>query len=608
MRKFRKILSLLTRRERFKVCLLFATMLSTALIDMLSIASIMPFMAVVTNPQVVETNPYLQFIYERMQFTRPDQFLIFLGFIVLVLIIFSNALRLASLWFNTRFVHFCKANLSRKLLQFYMVQPYQFFLTRNTSNMGKNILEEVARVIGSVLQPILTIIARGAITLLICALLVAVDPFLAMLVVVVLGGSYALIFISVRRGLEKLGRKRVMANKGRFQASSEALCGIKDLKILGREKNFLDTFAMHNRDLAHTESRLALITQAPKFALETIGFGGIILIVIYFLSSTSQAEEIIPLLALYAFAGYRLMPAVQTLFMNISTMRFNSAALDALLEDMHEKADNFDAPLTGTMERLPITNDLVLDRITYNYPQSPDPVLHELSLRIEANTTVGFVGATGSGKTTTVDVILGLLSPKRGRLIVDGTPLDGDLMVRWQRNIGYVPQFIYLTDDTVAHNIAFGVPEAEVDLDAVERAARIANLNEFVDELSQGYQTIVGERGVRLSGGQRQRIGIARALYHDPQVLILDEATSALDNVTEEQVMQDIQRLARKKTILMIAHRLSTVQNCDTIFMLDKGRLVASGSYPELIAGNAHFQQIARRIVQEGNGESAQVA
>nr|WP_279615069.1 ABC transporter ATP-binding protein [Desulfonatronum thiosulfatophilum] len=561
-------------------------------------------MAVVTNPHVIETNQYLQMIYQRFEFTSANQFLIFIGIAVLILIVSSNLLRLVSMWFNTRFIHYCKANLSRKMLQFYMMQPYQFFLTRNTSNMGKNVLEEVSRVIYSVLQPILAIVARGTITVLIFAMLVAVDPVLALMVVLILGGSYAMIFISVRRGLDTLGKRRAQANRGRFQTASEALCGIKDLKIMGREKIFLDKFASYNRELAHTESRLAVITQAPKFALEAIGFGGIVLIVVYFLFSASQTSEIIPLLALYAFAGYRLMPALQTLFTNVTTMRFNSAALDALLEDMQEKTGALDSPLLGQVERLPIIKEIVLEKVTYSYPQAADPVLHELGLRIEANTTVGFVGATGSGKTTTVDVILGLLAPQSGQLRVDGVLLDEDLMIRWQRNIGYVPQFIYLTDDTVARNIAFGVGESDLDLEAVERAARIANLHDFVTkELPHGYQTQVGERGVRLSGGQRQRIGIARALYHDPQVLILDEATSALDNVTEEQVMKDIQSLARKKTILMIAHRLSTVRDCDTIFMLDKGRLVASGSYDDLIESNEHFRQIARRVDFDGNGK-----
>ncbi|MDO9583016.1 MAG: ABC transporter ATP-binding protein [Desulfomicrobium sp.] len=601
MQIFRKILSLLTKRERLQVCLLFVAILASAFVDMLSIASIMPFMAVVTNPGVIETNAYLQWAYQYMDFANTNQFLIFIGFIVFVLIIFANSLRLGSLWYITRFVHFCKANLSRKMLHFYMMQPYHFFLSRNTSSMGKNILEEVSRVVHNVMQPILELVARGTIVFFIFAMLVAVDPALALLVFVILGGSYALIFVSVRRGLGTLGQRRATANDGRFQSASEALSGVKELKILGREKSFLDRFFLHARELAYTESSHSLITQAPKFALETIGFGGILLIVIYILSFSSQPEQIIPLLALYAFAGYRLMPSLQTVFVNLGTVRFNLASLDMLLADMGEKAMVPEPSMPAHVERLPITRDLVLDAISFSYPQTTEPVLRGLSLYIKANTTVGFVGSTGSGKTTAIDVILGLLTPQSGQLRVDGIALETDVMIRWQRNIGYVPQFIYLSDDTVGHNIAFGVPASEVDMNAVQKAARIANLHEFVvNELPQGYKTVVGERGVRLSGGQRQRIGIARALYHDPQVLVLDEATSALDNVTEEQVMEDIRNLSRQKTILMIAHRLTTVQNCDSIFMLEKGQLVASGTYADLIANSDHFQNLARRSASNG--------
>lgn len=595
MQTFQKILSLLDKRERLRVYLLFFAILVSALVDMLSIASIMPFMAIVTNQDVIKDNNYLNIVYEYMNFASTNQFLIFIGFIVFALIVFSNSLRLISFWYITNFVHFCKADLSRKMLYFYMMQPYHFFLSRNTSSMGKNILEEVSRVVHNVMQPILELVAKGVIAIFIFAMLVAVDPVLALLVVVILGGSYALIFISVRRGLGALGQRRATANDGRFQSASEALSGVKELKILGRERSFLDRFSVHARELAYTESSHALITQTPKFALETIGFGGILLIVIYILSFSSQPEQIMPLLALYAFAGYRLMPSLQVVFVNLGIVRFNLASLDILLADLDEKAMMPEPFIPVHIERLPITRELVLDAISYSYPLTTEPVLHGLSLCIEANTTVGFVGSTGSGKTTSIDVILGLLAPQSGQLRVDGIVLEKDVMIRWQRNIGYVPQSIYLSDDTVAHNIAFGVPASEVDMDAVQKAASIANLHEFVaNELPEGYNTVVGERGVRLSGGQRQRIGIARALYHDPQVLVLDEATSALDNLTEEQVMDDIRSLSRQKTILMIAHRLSTVQGCDRIFLLEKGVLVASGTFAQLISENEKFQKMAR--------------
>ena len=596
MQLFRKIFSLLSVRERRQVYILLGAILFSALINVMSIASILPFMAVVTNPQVIETNTYLNFVFNYLGFTSSNQFLIFLGIFVAILLVFSNSLRLGAIWYNVRFSEYCNANLSRKMLQYYLMQPYQYFLNRNTSAMGKNVLSEVSRVINNLLKPLLNFIAQGLIVILIFALLVTVDPIVAMVILGVLGGSYALIFLSVRGWIGRLGKRRALANQGRYKSATEALNGIKDLKVLGREKSFLDKFDVYAREQAFTQSRNALIGAVPKHALETIAFGGVLIMVIYTLASAGNTDRVIPLLSLYAFAGYRLMPALQNIFSDWSQVRFNLAALDMLLEDMREKSANLHTPLYKKMNPLPITRTLELKDISYSYPYSSERVLSELNLNIKANTTVGFVGSTGSGKSTTIDVILCLLEPQKGAVLVDGQRLSGESILRWQRNIGYVPQFIYLSDDTVSHNIAFGVSRSEVDQDAVERAARTARLHDFIVELPQGYDTLVGERGMRLSGGQRQRIGIARALYHDPQVLILDEATSALDNATEEQVMLDIQKMSRRKTILMIAHRLTTVRECDQIFFLEKGRLVGTGTYEELLSSNGQFQLMAGKV------------
>lgn len=289
------------------------------------------------------------------------------------------------------------------------------------------------------------------------------------------------------------------------------------------------------------------------------------------------------------------MPALQIIYGGVSTIRFNLAALDALHQDIGEKAPDFKLQRSEQVRPLRLEQVLELNNITYTYNGAEKPALRDINLRISANTTVGFAGKTGSGKTTVIDIILGLLDPQEGHLLVDFEKLQGDLIPRWQRNIGYVPQFIYLADDTVAGNIAFGVPVNEIDRKAVERAAIIANLHEFVRlELPQGYDTYIGERGIRLSGGQRQRIGIARALYHEPQVLVLDEATSALDNITEEAVMQAIRSLSGKKTILMIAHRLTTLQGCDIIHFLKNGRIDAFGSFEDLSQSNDEFRKMAK--------------
>jgi ATP-binding cassette, subfamily B, bacterial PglK len=330
----------------------------------------------------------------------------------------------------------------------------------------------------------------------------------------------------------------------------------------------------------------------PRFALEAIAFGGMLLLILYLMARSGSFAGALPIIALYAFAGYRLMPALQQIYDAFTQLRFAGPALDALHQDLSslQAADAQHGPLSPLL----LTQAIELNQVSYRYPNAPHPALKGIDLTIPAHSTVGFVGATGSGKTTMVDVILGLLEPQEGHLSVDGLPITAAKRRQWQRAIGYVPQHIYLADDSVAANIAFGVNPKDIDPQAVERAAKIANLHEFVvNDLPQSYATTVGERGVRLSGGQRQRIGIARALYHNPQVLILDEATSALDNLTEQAVMEAVNNLGHDITIILIAHRLSTVRQCDQIYLLERGEVKAGGTYEELAASNQQFKAMA---------------
>lgn len=333
----------------------------------------------------------------------------------------------------------------------------------------------------------------------------------------------------------------------------------------------------------------------PRNAFEIVVQGGLLIVLMVLLIwSGHDLPSIVPMLGLYAFAGLRLLPALQEIYVNLTKISFCHAALDRLSSDLALAEPPVDPRKFRQTERLPLRRQLELRGVSYAYPNATRPALADISICIEARTTVGFVGATGAGKTTLVDVILGLLEPQDGEVLVDGTSIHPDQVRAWQRSIGYVPQNIFLADDTVAGNIAFGVSPQRIDLAAVERAAKCAELHDFVvDGLPDGYQTMIGERGIRLSGGQRQRIGIARALYHDPDVLIFDEATSALDNLTERAVMDAIHKLTHVKTILVIAHRLSTVRPCDRIFLLDRGRFKAAGTFSELLEQDAGFQRLA---------------
>ena len=325
--------------------------------------------------------------------------------------------------------------------------------------------------------------------------------------------------------------------------------------------------------------------------MEILAFGGILAVVLYLMRNSGGLQGALPVVALYALAGYRLMPALQSLYVNFTALRFIGPTLDHLHKDLvmlPPPPARRDAAVPMRLDR-----EIVLENIIYQYPRAARPSLSDLNICIPAHSTVGLVGATGSGKTTTVDIILGLLQQQSGRLLVDGVGISSQNRRNWQSSIGYVPQAIFLADDSVAANIAFGVAEHHIDYTAVERAARIANLHDFVVEgLPDGYRTSVGERGVRLSGGQRQRIGIARALYHRPSLLILDEATSALDNLTEQVVMEAVRNLGREITIILIAHRLTTVRECDRIFLLDKGSVAAVGNYRELVDSNEAFRNM----------------
>jgi ATP-binding cassette, subfamily B, bacterial PglK len=596
----RKILILLSHEERHQVYRLFVAIVFLGLIETVGVASIMPFIAVVAKPDVVYSNKWLKLTYDTLNFTSIPSFLVFLCVLVLGILVISNGFKAMTTRAMLRFTFMRNHSLARQLLVRYLNQPYAFYLNQNTAELGKNILVEVGSVVNGIINPFIEVISSSIVVIFIFSLLLIVNPLLAVTVALVLGGAYSGIYIWVRRKLYKIGKLRVEANKMRFKIITETLNGIKELKVLGRESDFLRRFAVHSKKFAEHQSTSQIINRLPRFALEVVAFGGILLIVLYYLIFNVNTSHLLPLVALYALAGYRLMPSLQLIFSETALIRFNIPALDILYKDLTCESNKRSIELTKeyNIERLPLRRYFMMERVDFAYPNTKEQVIKEFSLTIEAKRTVGFVGSTGSGKTTIADIIIGLLSPDDGKIIVDGVVIENENLIRWQKNIGYVPQNIYLSDDTVTKNIAFGVSDKNINNQAVLDSAKIANLHDFVvSELPQGYETIIGERGIRLSGGQRQRIGIARALYHDPDVLLLDEATSALDGITEDAVMEAIQNLSHKKTIIMIAHRLTTVKNCDVIYVMENGEIIAQGTYEELMQSCSPFRNMAKAMV-----------
>ena len=595
MLSLKKLFVLLTPPERKRACLLMCMILVMASLDMLGVASIMPFMAVLANPQLVQTNDllYAAFTTSRhIGIHTAEQFLFALGVLVFVLLITSLAFKALTTYAQTRFALTREYSIGKRLVEGYLHQPYSWFLNRHSADLGKTILSEVQTVINNGMTPLMTLMAQSTVALALLILLLVVDPLLALIIGAVLGLAYAGIFAVMSGWLKRLGQARIDANKERFTAVSEAFGAVKEVKVGGLEQAYIERFAKPAEIYAKVQAIARVIEQLPRFALEAIAFGGMLLVMLYLGARAGSFDTVLPTIALYAFAGYRLMPALQQIYQASTQLRFAELALDALYKDLSSLGT--ENGTHGHITPLPLLHAITLNQVSYRYPNAPQPAVNCIDLIIPAHSTVGFVGATGSGKTSTVDVILSLLEPQEGHLSVDGKRITAANRRQWQRAIGYVPQHIYLADDTVAANIAFGVNAKDIDQQSVERAAKIANLHEFVsNDLPEGYATTVGERGVRLSGGQRQRIGIARALYHNPQVLILDEATSALDNLTELAVMEAVNNLGHDITIILIAHRLSTVRGCNRIYLLERGMVKACGTFDELSENNTQFKLMA---------------
>ena len=596
MSLIKKIYSILSPDEKKRGAIVLFMILIMAFLDMLGVASIMPFMAVVSNPEVVESNLILNSAYtlsKQFGVESIDDFMFLLGIAVFLILVFTLSFKALTVYLETRFCVMREYSIGKRLVEGYLNKPYSWFLMRNSADLGKNILSEVNQVIANALIPIMNIIAQSAVSIALLLLLIIVEPFLAFSIALILGITYALIFGVTKNLLSRIGKERLENNEARYVAVNESFGAAKEVKIGGLEQFYTKRFSNPAQTYAKSLATANITGQLPRFALELVVFGGMLIVILFLMNKNGDFSSAVPIMSLYALAGYRLMPSLQGIYTSVTQLRFATAALDSILvelKDIHSEPNlvhEFDDANFDSFKKIALKN------VSYAYPNEDQPAIKNINLSISSESKVGFVGSTGGGKTTTVDLILGLLKPQVGSLEVDNKIIDEKSLKVWQSIIGYVPQHIYLSDDSIVANIAFGVSSEDIDYDSVERVAKIANLHEFViNKLPNKYQTKVGERGVRLSGGQRQRIGIARALYRNPRVLVLDEATSALDNVTEQAVMDAVNNLDKDITVIMIAHRLSTVKECDTIFFLENGKLTGKGSFEELLKSNKCFQEM----------------
>jgi ABC-type multidrug transport system fused ATPase/permease subunit len=590
----RKLYVLLPPDERWKLLLLLAAMLVAGVAQVLGLASVMPFIGLVANPNLVHVSPWMHRLFDAGGFTDTKQFLFAMGVAVVAFFALGNALTALTSWFSYRFIWFNQQKMAQRLLEEYLSKPYSFFLTRHGARLGKTLLSEVKVVVTGIVVPGLDVIAKSVSTAFVLGLLIAVDPRLASVVSLSIGSAYGLLYWFARQTQRRIGVRQVKANTTMWRVATEAFGGIKDVKVLGREADFVARFRAPSLEFAAANASNDLVRQLPAYALETIAIGGMLAVLLYLLRVRESLSDVLPLMALYAVAGNRLMPAFHQIFAGLTTIRFNKASLDELYADMMTFPGGARVPVPSTVRQVPPGGSEIRFRdVSFEYPGAQRNAITHIDLLIPPHTTVGLVGSTGSGKTTLVDLLLGLFRPTSGDILIDGRPLDPSTTAMWRSRIGYVPQHIFLCDDTIARNIAFGIPDKDIDQTAVERAGRAASLHEFISRLPDGYKTVVGERGVRLSGGERQRIGIARALYHGPDVVVMDEATSALDTVTEDAVMTATRDLSIDRTVILIAHRLSTVRHCDTIVFLEGGTVAAQGTYDELVERNPSFRAMA---------------
>ena len=589
--KYKKLWSLLSKSERKETLVLLVMILVMSLLDVAGIASILPFITILGSPELVETNPVLSWTYNYFGFTANSEFFFFLGGLVFITLITSLAWKTATQYKLLSFVFMREHSIGVRMFEGYLNQPYSWFLDRNSSELGKNLLSELRELLSKMLLPVINLISQGTVSLLMLIMLLIIDYKLAFTVAVVLGLFYGSIYKAISKLLLRMGSMRYDSNRERYNIASESLFAIKEVKIGGVEDLYIQRFNSSAKEFAKNEAQLKTITALPRYALEAIAFGGMVLVLLSVLDDKNGVSQVLPIVALYAFAGYRLLPAMQSVYSNATSLRFSETIIDELHKEIVSlgKVDK-----KKDKENISFLEKITLNNVSFNYPGTDSKVLNDISLTITANNMVGFVGLTGSGKTTLVDIILGLLEPQKGNLMADGVEINSKNINNWQSKLGYVPQQISLIDASLAENIAFGVKEDEINMETVQNVSRIASLHDFVNNnLTDGYNTAIGERGVKLSGGQRQRVGLARALYHNPSVLVLDEATSALDNTTERVVMDSIKKLGQEITIIIIAHRLSTIRDCDVIYHLDKGNIVSKGTYEELLDSDKKFFEMA---------------
>jgi len=574
----RRVLFLARPYGQKKLALVFLVSLAQGIFQVIGVTSIFPFLAIASDPERIR---HSQFGLRFLALLPPmgnRELLITAGIIAILGLLVSNAVNLLAEYARTRysasFAHWLRVRLLRRMAS----QPYAYFLQRNSADLLRKVMGEVGNYTGNVLLPLLDAVARALTAALLLATLFLVQPVIALSATLAFSAFYLIIFRLLARKRQEISEGLRTAFAGSFRDAQQMLGGIKPIKVHRAEEHFLSRFASQSAIVSQMSARVPIVSNITRYLLEPLAFGGLVLTVVILAIRGRDFSDILPNLGVMALAGYRLLPALQLLYGQVTQLATMRYSLDEVFEEFvaaerNEKSGNVEISL-GKSHPIEWHDAITLDEVSFIYPGTDRRVLDRFSITIQKNMSIGFIGPTGSGKSTLIDLLLGLYRPTSGRVIIDGKPLTLELIPSWQATIGYVPQEIFLIDDTIARNIALGVPDNEIDKARLREVCAIAQILDFIEmELRDGFQTTVGERGVRLSGGERQRLGLARALYHRPSLLVLDEATSALDIATEAKLLEALRALAGKLTIVMVAHRLSALANCDKLHDLSKMRV-----------------------------------
>ena len=595
LKMIRELFALLNKRQRKKFYILQVLVVIMAFTELLGIASIAPFMSLVGDISLVEKEGIYSSLYQLSGLNNPMDFLFYTGVVVLFTLAFSTIISMFTIWRLSLFGAEIGVEIADQLYIHYMQQDWLFHASGSSAQLTKQISTEAMRVTNGIIQPLMHLNAKIILAIFIALSIFIYNPITAILGLMLFITAYLFLYRVVRRRLKINGNNLSNVATERFRLMNEGFGGIKDILLLNRHYDFIERFQKSGKVFADAQGTNISISQVPRYFMELIAFGAMISLVLLLIKlHEGNLGAILPILAVYALAAFKLLPALQQIYSSITQIKANTAAFESIKNDLISSLKTPQFSISKTIgKKIPLKEKISLENITFGYPGKSNPAVYNLNMIIPVNSIIGIVGASGSGKSTTIDLLLGLLTPQQGEMYIDNIRITETNVRAWQNTLGFVPQSIYLSEGTIAENVAFGLPAKDINLDQVNNAIKLANLTELVNQLPGGVHTKVGERGVQLSGGQRQRIGIARALYNEAEVLVFDEATSALDGITEKIIMDAIHNFSGKKTIIMIAHRLKTVRKCDIIYMMEQGKVIDQGTYEQLLETNPKFKEMA---------------